>query len=143
MRMMKEKNDKININVATFKEHLFFTLFSKLYCLNMKILGYWQINIKVIQIKSEPGGWLCKCCFCAYLLFHRGNIIQKNVKLRGSKKLKRKICYRKGLFYRRADKICTQYIYKIIMKSKNFIFHFHIILYIIFQFCLNDSQPYA
>ena len=30
-----------NINVTAFKEQLSLILFSKLYCLNMKILGYW------------------------------------------------------------------------------------------------------
>ena len=38
----ERKNDNSkSINVTAFKEHLSFTLFSKLYCLNMKILGYW------------------------------------------------------------------------------------------------------
>ena len=37
----ERKNDNSkNVNVTAFKEHLSFTLFSKLYCLNMKILGY-------------------------------------------------------------------------------------------------------
>ena len=43
MRMMKKKKKKSdnskNINVPAFKEHLSFTLFSKLYSLNMKILN--------------------------------------------------------------------------------------------------------
>ena len=55
----KNGNSK-NINVTGFKEQLSLTLSSKLYCLNMKILGYWYINIKVIRIKSELGGWLQK-----------------------------------------------------------------------------------
>ena len=38
----ERKNDNSkNINVTAFKEHLSLTLFSKLYCLNMKILVYW------------------------------------------------------------------------------------------------------
>ena len=36
----KNGNSK-NINVTAFKEQLSLTLFSKLYCLNMKILGFW------------------------------------------------------------------------------------------------------
>ena len=48
-RMMKEKKITVkNINVTAFAEQLSLTLFSKLYCLNMKILGYWWINITVI-----------------------------------------------------------------------------------------------
>ena len=40
-RMMKEKKITVkNINVTAFAEQLSLTLFSKLYCLNMKILGY-------------------------------------------------------------------------------------------------------
>ena len=38
----ERKNDNSkNINVTAFKEQLSLTLFSKLYCLNMKILGFW------------------------------------------------------------------------------------------------------
>ena len=37
----KKNDNSKNINVPAFKEHLSLTLFSKLYCLNMKILGYW------------------------------------------------------------------------------------------------------
>ena len=38
----ERKNDSSkNINITAFKEQLSLTLFSKLYCLNMKILGYW------------------------------------------------------------------------------------------------------
>ena len=36
---IKNDNSK-SINVRAFKEHLSLPLFSKLYCLNMKILGY-------------------------------------------------------------------------------------------------------
>ena len=37
----ERKNDNsININLTAFKEQLSLTLFSKLFCLNMKILGY-------------------------------------------------------------------------------------------------------
>ena len=37
----RKKNDNSkNINLRAFKEQLSFTLFSKLYCLNMKILDY-------------------------------------------------------------------------------------------------------
>ena len=36
----ERKNDNSKNNVTAFKEHLSVTLFSKLYCLNMKILGY-------------------------------------------------------------------------------------------------------
>ena len=35
----KNDNGK-NINITAFKEQLSLTLFSKLYCSNMKILGY-------------------------------------------------------------------------------------------------------
>ena len=62
----KNGNSK-NFNVPAFKEHLSLTLSSKLYCLNMKILGYWYINIKVIRIKSELGGSLCKCWLQKYV----------------------------------------------------------------------------
>ena len=38
----ERKNDNgKSINVTAFKEHLSLSLFSKLYCLNMKILGHW------------------------------------------------------------------------------------------------------
>ena len=62
----KNGNSK-NINVTAFKEQLSLTLFSELYCLNMKILDYWYINIKVIRIKYEPGGSLCKCWLQKYV----------------------------------------------------------------------------
>ena len=45
--MIKEKNDNSkNINVTAFKEHLSLTLFSKLFCLNMKILGFDGLILK-------------------------------------------------------------------------------------------------
>ena len=37
----ERKKDNSKNNVTAFKEHLSLTLFSKLYCLNMKTLGYW------------------------------------------------------------------------------------------------------
>ena len=64
----ERKNDNgKSINVTAFEEHLSLTLFSKLYFLNMKTLGYWYINIKVIRIKSESGGCLCKCWLQKYV----------------------------------------------------------------------------
>ena len=36
----RKSDSNKNILVTTFKEHLSLTLFSKLYCLDMKILGY-------------------------------------------------------------------------------------------------------
>ena len=64
----ERKNDNSkNINATAFKEHLSLILFSNLYCLNMKILGYWYINVKVIRIKSEPGGSSCKCWLQKYV----------------------------------------------------------------------------
>ena len=35
-----QNDNSKNINVQAFNEHLSLTLFSKLYCLNIKILGY-------------------------------------------------------------------------------------------------------
>ena len=99
-------------------------LFSNLLCLNMKILGYWQISITVFWIKSEPGCCLCKCWlqkhvphFVVVIYTWRNNVhswnsflygqcYSKNIKARGSKKLKkgeREICDRKGVSQTRVD----------------------------------------
>ena len=56
----KNGNSK-KINATAFTEQLSITLFSILCCLNMRLLGYWKINITVFRTKSDPGCCLCKC----------------------------------------------------------------------------------
>ena len=63
----RQKCNSKNIYATALTEQFSIKLLSVLRCLNMRLLGYWKINITVFQTKSEPGCCLCNCWLKKYV----------------------------------------------------------------------------